>query len=111
MTTVSDVLDFLEGFAPPELAESWDNVGLLCGDRAARLQACSAQLDASEDVIEEAIRARRSVGCCASSGDFYIGQSRNNGRRHRPCASSGYLPRNFHHLYAYQCRLRSRRCQ
>lgn len=37
MTTVSDVLDFLEGFAPPELAESWDNVGLLCGDRAAEV--------------------------------------------------------------------------
>lgn len=32
MITVSDVLDFLEGFAPSELAESWDNVGLLCGE-------------------------------------------------------------------------------
>ena len=33
MTTVQDILTFLEGFTPPELAESWDNVGLLCGDR------------------------------------------------------------------------------
>lgn len=55
MTTVSDVLDFLEGFAPPELAESWDNVGLLCGDRAAEVTSVLCALDATEDVIEEAI--------------------------------------------------------
>lgn len=29
---ISDVTDFLRQFAPPELAESWDNVGLLLGD-------------------------------------------------------------------------------
>ena len=34
MTTVQDILTFMEGLAPYELAESWDNVGLLCGDRA-----------------------------------------------------------------------------
>ena len=33
MTTVQDILTFMEGLAPYELAESWDNVGLLCGDR------------------------------------------------------------------------------
>ncbi len=27
--TVSDIVNFLEGFAPPELAEDWDNTGLL----------------------------------------------------------------------------------
>ena len=30
MTTVQDILTFMEGLAPYELAESWDNVGLLC---------------------------------------------------------------------------------
>lgn len=55
MTTVSDVLDFLEGCAPPELAESWDNVGLLCGDREAEVTSVLCALDATEDVIEEAI--------------------------------------------------------
>ena len=29
MTTVQDILTFMEGLAPYELAESWDNVGLL----------------------------------------------------------------------------------
>ena len=31
MTTVQDILTFMEGLAPYKLAESWDNVGLLCG--------------------------------------------------------------------------------
>lgn len=53
MTTVSDVLDFLEGFAPPELAESWDNVGLLCGDRAAEVTSVLCALDATEDVTRK----------------------------------------------------------
>lgn len=32
MTTVRDVCEFLDEFAPPSLAEEWDNVGLLVGD-------------------------------------------------------------------------------
>ena len=55
MITVSDVLDFLEGFAPPELAESWDNVGLLCGDRRSEVTSVLCALDATETVVQEAI--------------------------------------------------------
>jgi dinuclear metal center YbgI/SA1388 family protein len=43
MLTVAAVIDFLEQFAPRELAAEWDNVGLLLGDRAApveRLMTC-----------------------------------------------------------------------
>ena len=32
MITVRDVEKYLYGWAPHELAESWDNVGLLVGD-------------------------------------------------------------------------------
>ena len=32
MSTVNDLCRFLDDFAPPELAEDWDNVGLLVGD-------------------------------------------------------------------------------
>ena len=45
MITVSDVLDFLEGFAPPELAESWDNVGLLVGDKEKEVHKIFLALD------------------------------------------------------------------
>ena len=31
MTTVADILKYIESIAPPYMAESWDNVGLLCG--------------------------------------------------------------------------------
>ncbi len=32
MTTIQDICDFLESFAPTDLAENWDNVGLIVGD-------------------------------------------------------------------------------
>ncbi|MDO5142859.1 MAG: Nif3-like dinuclear metal center hexameric protein [Eubacteriales bacterium] len=54
MTTVQDILTFLEGFAPPELAESWDNVGLLCGDRTQTVTGVLCALDVTEEVVAEA---------------------------------------------------------
>ena len=38
MTTVADICAFLDDFAPPALAAEWDNVGLLVGDRARKLE-------------------------------------------------------------------------
>ena len=32
MKTVAEIVQWLESFAPTELAEPWDNVGLLWGD-------------------------------------------------------------------------------
>lgn len=52
--TVQEILNFLEGFAPVELAEHWDNVGLLCGDRQQPVTAVLCALDVTEQVIEEA---------------------------------------------------------
>lgn len=54
MITVQDILTFLEGFAPYELAESWDNVGLLAGDRAQPVSSVLCALDITEQVVEEA---------------------------------------------------------
>ena len=53
--TVGDVVAFLQEFAPVELAESWDNVGLIVGDdarSAARVLTC---LTLTEDVAAEAV--------------------------------------------------------
>ena len=33
MTTVYDIVRFMESIAPQSKKESWDNVGLLCGRR------------------------------------------------------------------------------
>lgn len=54
MTTVQDILTFLEGFAPYGLAESWDNVGLLCGERTQEVTGVLCALDVTEQVVQEA---------------------------------------------------------
>ena len=38
MVTVGAVVEHLEQFAPPGLAADWDNVGLLLGERTARVR-------------------------------------------------------------------------
>ena len=56
MPTVNDVLHCLEEFAPYELAESWDNCGLMVGARGQKVDSILCALDATEDVILEAVR-------------------------------------------------------
>ena len=55
MTTVSDVVDWLERFAPARLAEPWDNVGLLWGDPSAVVQAAMTCLTVTPVTAAEAI--------------------------------------------------------
>jgi len=52
MITIDQVASFLDKFAPSRLAESWDNVGLLLGDRqnrAGRIMTCLTITDSSAD--------------------------------------------------------------
>jgi dinuclear metal center YbgI/SA1388 family protein len=55
MSTVSDAIAFLEEFAPPLLAESWDNVGLLVGRRDADVKTIITCLTLTPDVAQEAV--------------------------------------------------------
>ena len=55
MTTVDVVCQSLASIAPLRLAESWDNVGLLIGDRAAQVDRVMTCLTITPDVIDEAI--------------------------------------------------------
>ena len=55
MTTVSDVLDYLETLAPLSLAMDWDNPGLQLGDRSAPVTKILVALDPFADVAREAI--------------------------------------------------------
>lgn len=54
MIQVKDVLSCLEQAAPYELAESWDNVGLLVGDPQAEVHGVMCALDITEAVVQEA---------------------------------------------------------
>ncbi len=55
MTTVQDILTFLEQIAPPSLAESWDNIGLMTGDRSTEVFRVLCALDVTEGVVQEAV--------------------------------------------------------
>ncbi len=55
MLTVAAVVEFLERFAPPDLAADWDNVGLLLGDPAAPVGRLMTCLTLTPDVAEEAV--------------------------------------------------------
>lgn len=55
MHKVKDILLFLEQYAPYELAESWDNCGLLVGDENEKVTKVLCALDATQDVLNEAI--------------------------------------------------------
>lgn len=52
---VKQVLEYLRSFAPLELAEEWDNVGLLLGGRVAGAGRILTCLTLTPDVAEEAI--------------------------------------------------------
>lgn len=54
MTTVQDILRELETFAPCSLAEGWDNVGLMTGNRRQPVRRVLCALDATEAVLAEA---------------------------------------------------------
>lgn len=57
-TTVGDAAEVMDRIAPPALAQSWDNVGLLAGDRAARCQRALLTIDLTQAVLDEAVRSR-----------------------------------------------------
>src|SRR5438094_348300 len=58
MPTVAEVATELEAFAPPSLAAEWDNVGLLVGDAAAKVERILTCLTIIPPVIAEAIAGR-----------------------------------------------------
>jgi dinuclear metal center YbgI/SA1388 family protein len=55
--TVDDIAQFLDRFAPVDLAESWDNVGLLAGNRRAAVSKVMTCLTITPASADEAIRS------------------------------------------------------
>jgi dinuclear metal center YbgI/SA1388 family protein len=52
--TVQDILNIIETIAPADLAEEWDNVGLMIGDPAAPVHSILMGLDPTLPLLEEA---------------------------------------------------------
>ena len=58
MTTLREICTFLDDFAPPHLAEEWDNVGLLVGDPSAPIGRVMTCLTITPASAAEAVRER-----------------------------------------------------
>lgn len=54
MTTINDIIEFTETFAPLDTAMSFDNCGLLVGDKDTTAEAVLVCLDITPDVVSEA---------------------------------------------------------
>ncbi len=61
MATLADVVAFLEHFAPPHLAEDWDNVGLLAGDPHAPVRRLMTCLTITPATADEAVQQRANL--------------------------------------------------
>ena len=51
-----EIIEKLETLSPPSFAEDWDNIGLLVGRRDKEVKSIYIALDATDEVIDEAIR-------------------------------------------------------
>lgn len=56
MTKVYEIAEKIEQLAPKELAEPWDNVGLMVGDEEQNVSAVYLTLDVTSSAAEEAIK-------------------------------------------------------
>ncbi|EUA00645.1 NIF3 family protein [Mycobacterium kansasii 824] len=50
---LADVIEVLDQAYPPRLAESWDSVGLVCGDPADVVDSVTVAVDATAAVVDE----------------------------------------------------------
>ncbi|MEM9052686.1 MAG: Nif3-like dinuclear metal center hexameric protein [Bacteroidota bacterium] len=55
MPQIKEICSYLEEWAPTAYAESYDNVGLLVGDKEEQVSGVLVSLDCIEDVVDEAI--------------------------------------------------------
>lgn len=56
MASINDICQFMEKFAPTQLAEDWDNVGLLVGDRALPVKRVMTCLTVTPETVDEAVQ-------------------------------------------------------
>lgn len=64
MAFVRDVVNIMNSWAPPSLAEDWDNVGLLTGDPNREIDTVIVTLDVTSDVLDAAVQAGNAMIVC-----------------------------------------------
>ena len=71
---MSQVMEEIERFCPVSFAQDWDNVGLLAGRADKEVGRVLLALDATGEVVEEAVSAGRRSDY-APSADFSRGEA------------------------------------
>lgn len=61
MVLLQQLCDFLDQLCPVELAESWDNVGLLLGDPSAVVTRVMTCLTVTDETVAEAVAQQASL--------------------------------------------------
>jgi dinuclear metal center YbgI/SA1388 family protein len=61
MINLQEIITILERFAPPALQESYDNSGLILGDRSREVRKGLITLDVTEKVLQEALQKKCDV--------------------------------------------------
>ena len=56
MPTIAEIILCIEEFAPPVYQESYDNSGLIVGDKSGKVKKVMLTLDCIEEVVDDAIR-------------------------------------------------------
>ena len=55
---LEEIINIIEAWAPPESAEDFDNVGLIVGDKSAKITKTLITIDCLENVVNEAIEEK-----------------------------------------------------
>ena len=50
---LGDIIEVLDDAYPPALAQSWDSVGLVCGDPAEAVESVTVAVDATAAVVDD----------------------------------------------------------
>ena len=66
-----EIIDVIEGTYPKEAALAWDNVGLLVGRTEKEVKRIYVALDATDEIIEAAIRGNADMLVTSSSTYFF----------------------------------------
>ena len=61
MTKIAELISELEHFAPQFYQESWDNSGLIVGDKTETITSVLLSVDVTESVVEEAIQKKANL--------------------------------------------------
>ena len=64
MSTIKNIINLLDKWAPPSYSEDFDNVGLLVGDSSNKCKGVLVCLDCIESVVDEAIKEKCNLIVC-----------------------------------------------